>query len=118
MEKAEIPPTISQATDKVVNSCPIALQERTSASTADTRRRGLVQFFRWLVQEEEEIAESANPMTKVRPRKLDEKLVEPLPDEAIKALIQDTSGKDFISVRDRAMIRMLLDNGGRLSEVA
>lgn len=118
MTRHSLPPVLSEVTTATVEGCLREIRERTSSSTADTRRRGLVQFFRWAVEIEDLLASDDNPMKKVRPRKIVEKVIEPLPDEVIRALLKDTSSKTFRDIRDRAFIRMFLDSGGRLSEIA
>lgn len=89
--------------------------ERWSASTAATRYRDLQQLFRWLV-EEGEIPES--PMARMRPPKLDEKPVPLIPDEDLRALFKACSGSSFEDRRDTALLRVFLNTGGRLAEIA
>lgn len=84
-------------------------------STALTRYRDLQQLFRWLV-DEGEIARS--PMEKMRPPKLDEKPVPIISDDDLKALFDACEGRSFDDRRDTAIIRVFLNTGARLSEVA
>jgi site-specific recombinase XerD len=86
-----------------------------SASTASVRFRALQQFFAWLV-DEEEIAVS--PMAKLRPPKIPEQLTPVVGDAAIRALLKACAGKEFRAQRDTAIIRLLLDTGMRLDELA
>jgi integrase/recombinase XerC len=86
-----------------------------SASTASVRFRALQQFFTWLV-DEEEIA--ASPMAKLRPPKIPEQLTPVLDDAAIRALLKAWAGKDFADLRDTAIMRLFLDTGMRLDELA
>ncbi len=118
MQSQGVPPVLSETTTATIEGCLAAIRGRTTSSTADTRRRGLVQFFKWVVEVEEMMSPDDNPMRKVRPRKVVEKVVESLPDEVVKALLKDTSAKTFRDIRDRAIIRIFLDSGGRLSEIA
>lgn len=60
------------------------LLARKSASTAATRYRGLQQFFKWLVLEEEV---ERPPMEGMRPPKLDEKPVPVVRNEELSALL-------------------------------
>ena len=117
MTRVGLDPVLSSVSKNVVLGCLKSIEERTTAITADTRRRALVQFFRWLVEEENEVTKDDNPMSGIKPRKVVEAVIDPLPDEIIHALLDDTSGKDFRSRRDRALIRLFLDSGGRLSEI-
>jgi len=86
-----------------------------SASTASVRFRALQQFFAWLVDEEEIVA---SPMAKLRPPKIPEQLTPGLDDAAIRALLKACAGKEFRSLRDTAIVRLLLDTGMRLDELA
>ena len=118
METIGVTPVLSNVTSDIINECLKAVAVRTSTSTADTRRRGLVQFFGWLVKVKQELRVEDNPMREVMPRKVVEKVIDPLPDEVVHALIKDTAGKGFRDRRDRAIIRVFLDSGGRLSEIS
>jgi site-specific recombinase XerD len=91
------------------------LLERWKPSTANNRYRGLQQFFRWC-EEEGEIKTS--PMAKMKPPKVPECPPEVLTDEQIKKLLKVCEGKDFRDRRDTAIIRLLVDSGMRLSELA
>lgn len=91
------------------------LLSRWSPSTAGTRYRDLQQMFRWLV-DEGEITDS--PMAKMRPPKLDEKPIPVIRDDHLRVLFKACSGREFEDRRDTAIIRVLLNTGGRLSEIA
>lgn len=91
------------------------LTETRSASTADTRYRALRQFFKFLLTEGE-IDE--HPMRHMSPPAVPEKPVDVLPLEVIKSILKQCDGRDLISRRDTAIIRLLIDTGGRLSEIA
>ena len=78
--------------------------ERTAPSSAATRYRSLQQLFGW-PDEEGEI--DGSPMAKTRPPKIPEKPVPVLPDEDVRRLLADCSGKDFRDRRDLAIIRLL-----------
>lgn len=87
-----------------------------SAATAAARYRSLRQFFRCLAEEEDEL--DASPMASLRPPKVPDQPVPVLTDDQLTALLAACSGKDFNARRDTAIVRTLLDTGGRLSEVA
>jgi site-specific recombinase XerD len=100
MEGTGLRPVLTEATWEVVVKFLDEVQARTSASTADTRRRGLVQFFGWIVKEEGLLRPDENPMNHVRPRKIVEKVVQPIPEEVIHALLADASDKtSFLDVQ-------------------
>jgi len=90
------------------------LLERWKPSTAAVRYRSLQQLFRWL-EDEEEIA--ASPMARMRPPTVPKAPVPVLTDDQLVALLKACEGKGFEERRDAALIRTLLDTGGRLSEV-
>jgi site-specific recombinase XerD len=92
------------------------LLEDKSANTAASRYRSLRQFFRWLADEENEL--DASPMASMRPPKVPAQPVPVLTDEQLAALVKACSGTGFNDRRDTAIVRTLLDTGGRLSEVA
>lgn len=91
------------------------LNERTSPGNAHTNFRSLRTMFRWMV-DNEEISQS--PMHKVAAPILDEKPVPTLTDDQIRALLKHWSGKDMVSRRNTAIIRLLMDTGCRLGEIA
>jgi site-specific recombinase XerD len=86
-----------------------------SASTALNKHKGLQQFFRWLA-EEEDLARS--PLDRVRQPKTGQKLIPVLGDNDTAKILATCKGKQFIDLRDEAIIRVLFNTGARLSEVA
>lgn len=87
---------------------------RQSASTAANRYRSLQQFFRWMV-DDGELAES--PMAKMRPPKVPDQPVPVFTDDELRLLLGSCSGKSFDDVRDRALLRLFIDTGARVSEL-
>jgi len=85
-----------------------------SAGTAATRYGGVQQFFRFLVAEE--IIERS-PFEGTSPPKVPERPVPVLTPEQLRGLLAQAAGKDFVSRRDRALLLVLLDTGGRLAEI-
>jgi site-specific recombinase XerD len=90
--------------------------ETRSAATALNKHKALQQFFKWLTVDEEEINQS--PMLRVRQPKTPVKLIPIIRDDDTKKLLDTCKGKDFVQVRDEAIIRLLYNTGARLSEVA
>lgn len=90
------------------------LLETRSAATASVRYRGIQQFFKWLVEEEEI---PASPMAKMKPPVVPEQEVPVLSDEQFKALFAACAGKDFTARRDTAILRLFADTGVRLAEM-
>ncbi|MCA1668095.1 MAG: tyrosine-type recombinase/integrase [Thermomicrobia bacterium] len=91
------------------------LLETRSAGTANTRYRGLQQFFRWLV-EDDTIAHS--PMERMKPPQVPETSSQVLTQEQLKRLVKACEGKMFADRRDTAMISLLMDSGMREGECA
>lgn len=89
--------------------------DRTSGGNAHTQYRSLRTFFGWLVDEEEI---DASPMAKTKPPYVPEKPVPIVPDDLIKRVLDGCKGRDLVSRRDTAIVRLLMDTGCRLSEIA
>jgi site-specific recombinase XerD len=92
-----------------------ALLERWKPTTASVRYRALQQLFRFLV-DEGEIAES--PMARMRPPKIPELPPAVLTMDELRALLTACEGTGFEERRDTALIRVLIDTGARVGEVA
>jgi site-specific recombinase XerD len=90
------------------------LAETRSPATAATRYRSLRRFFAWLV--EEEITD--DPMAKLGPPKVPDKQVPVVEDKALRALLRTVEGRGFAERRDAAILRLFMDTGCRLSELA
>jgi site-specific recombinase XerC len=91
------------------------LLQRFKPSTAANRHRSLQQLFRWL---EEEGEVTVSPMAKMRPPKVPEQPVPIISDNDMRRLLDTCAGKAFEDRRDTALIRLLLDTGGRLAEIS
>jgi integrase/recombinase XerC len=89
--------------------------ETRSASTALNKHKGLQQFFKWLLVDEQAI--DRNPMDRVRPPKTPTKLVPVMREADTSKVLQACRGKGFASLRDEALIRLYANTGARLSEV-
>jgi site-specific recombinase XerD len=85
------------------------------ASTAATRYQSLRVFFNFLV-DEGEITE--NPMRNMRPPIVPEQRTDVLDDDQLRALLATCAGKDFENRRDNAILRLFIDTGMRLAELA
>jgi site-specific recombinase XerD len=91
------------------------LTDRLSASSVAKHYRSLQQLWRWL-EDDGEIA--ASPMAKMRPPAVPEQPVAVLTDDELRQLLDAAKGTDFISRRDTAILRVFIDTGCRLDEVA
>jgi site-specific recombinase XerD len=88
---------------------------RLAASSARSRYASLRQFFRWCIEDGERTDSPMPP----RPPKVAEQPVPVLSEEQLRALLR-TVDKDasFYGRRDAAILRLFIDTGARLSEVA
>jgi site-specific recombinase XerD len=84
-------------------------------ASAAVRYRALRRFYNWLVAEE--IVEKS-PMAGMSAPSVPDDPVPVLTDAEITALLKVTSGKGFEQRRDHALIRLFLDTGVRLGEMA
>jgi len=85
-----------------------------SAGYANNQYRAIQAFFKWFSFEEE----APNPMAGLTPPKLTDEVVPIVAEEALAAVIkQCEKGRDFVSRRDAALLRLFACTGCRLSEV-
>lgn len=89
--------------------------ERHKASTARTRYRSLQQLFRFLVDEGEI---RASPMANTTPPAIPEEPPAVLTEEQLRRLLKTCEGTAFAERRDLAIVRLLMDTGMRLAELA
>lgn len=115
LASAGMPTTVTSIRREHVESFLEDVLARWRPATAATRYRDLQQLFKWL-EEEGEIERS--PMARMRPPKLDERPVPVIQEADLRALFKVTSGKSFEDRRDTALLRVLLNTGARLAEVA
>lgn len=83
--------------------------------SAAVRYRALRRFYNWMVSEE---IVTDSPMAKVHQPYVPEQPVPILTERELTAPPKVTSGKDFDSRRDHAVIRLFVDTGIRLGEMA
>jgi site-specific recombinase XerD len=86
-----------------------------SASTALNKHKGLQQFFKWLLVDEQAIDRS--PMDRVRQPKTPTKLVPVMREADTAKVLEACRGRGFANLRDEALIRLYANTGARLSEV-
>lgn len=84
-------------------------------ATAALRYRSLKPFFNWLV---ESGAISESPMVKMRSPSVPEQAVPVVGDQELQQLLEACGGTDFEDLRDSALLRIMIETGVRLSEVA
>jgi integrase/recombinase XerC len=91
------------------------LADAKAPATVSVRYRAVQQFTRWLYEEGEI---DADPMDRLRPPQVPEQPVAVIAPEDITRLLKSVSGRDYVSRRDAAIIRVFLDTGMRLGELA
>src|SRR3954452_18872502 len=92
-----------------------------AASTARSRQLGVRRFAAWLAEEGEI---PADPFLGIKSPKLDEKVIEPLSDDQLRALLKacvpPKGAEPKVALRyrrDEAMVRLMLETGMRAGEV-
>ena len=106
-------PMLDRAT---VNSFVAAiLAAGAEPATARARQLALRRFSAWLLDEGEA---GTDNLLGLKAPKLDSKVVEPLTDVQIKALIAACAGADMRDRRDEAIVRLMIETGSRAGEVA
>lgn len=84
------------------------------AATVRARQLGIRRFSSWLADEGEH---AVDPLLGLKSPKLDQKVVQPLTDDQLRALIKACAGTDFPARRDEAIIRFMFESGARAGEV-
>ena len=92
-----------------------AMLDRLSAATTAKHYRSLQQFWKWLV-DDGEIPRS--PMERMSPPAVPEQPVPILTDDELRRLLDAAKGTDFEHRRDTAVLRVLIECGIRLGEIA
>ena len=109
---AERPAVLDRAT--VTAFVAELLEQGAEPATARSRHLALRRFSGWLVEEGEA---ARDELVGTRPPKLDVKVVDPLSDIDLKALIAACSGPALMDRRDEAIVRLMLETGARAGEV-
>jgi integrase/recombinase XerD len=84
-------------------------------ATARARQLAVKRYAAWLLEEGEI---QTDPLLGVKPPKLDAKVVEPLTDDQIRAMLKACAGPDLRDRRDEAILRLMVETGARAGEVA
>jgi len=77
--------------------------------------RTLRTFLKWYENEAEPEA-WRNPITRVKPPKVEQEILEAADEKDVQAMLDTCKGKSFADLRDKAIILTLLDTGIRASE--
>ncbi|MBI5954409.1 MAG: tyrosine-type recombinase/integrase [Chloroflexi bacterium] len=109
--------TIEQLTPEVIRLYMLHLDEtKHKAGGVHAKYRVIRVFLRWY-QAEFEPAAWRNPLTKVKPPRVDVEPLEPVPIEHVRLMIDTCPRGKFTDERDRAIILFLLDTGVRAGEL-
>ncbi len=92
----------------------IARPGKLSDRTLHCYARAIRALFRWLVDEEYLVT---NPMLKLKPPKLEQRMKQILTADEIQQLLDGTNQRTFLGARMYAMIALLYDSGLRASEL-
>ena len=84
-------------------------------ATARVRQLAVRRFSAWLTEEGEI---EADPLLGIKAPKLDTKVIEPLTETQLKAMLKACAGKDLRDRRDEAILRLMVETGARAGEVA
>lgn len=90
------------------------LEQGSEPSTARSRHLAVRRFSAWLVEEGEQ---ATDPLAGLKSPKIDTKVVEPLTDPQLKALIGACVGSGLRDRRDEALVRFMAETGTRAGEV-
>ncbi|GAB4067807.1 tyrosine recombinase XerC [Angustibacter speluncae] len=90
------------------------LEDGAEPATARARQLALRRFSAWLVEEDEA---NTDRLLGLKAPRLDTKVVDPLTEAELKALIAACAGKELRERRDEAVIRFMLETGARAGEV-
>jgi site-specific recombinase XerD len=108
-------PAVLEATPDDLRRFIADLLERRSPSTAAVRYRSLQQFYGWAVRDG---LRADNPMATMRPPTIPETRVPVVAIDDLRKLLRACEGRDFLELRDTALIRLMLEPGGmRRAEV-
>ncbi len=105
---------LSEITPTLLRQWLLHLGKSRNPGGVHANYRAVRAFLRW-TWEENEIA-APNPMMKVRPPRVAEEPLEPVPLSDLKAMLDTCDRKSFVGLRDRALLLSLLDTGCRANE--
>lgn len=115
LERGDYPQVAAQVTRRHVEAYIGVLVETKAPATAAKHYRSLQQFWRWLLTEEEI---DRSPMERMSPPAVPEQPVPVVSDADLARLLNTCAANTFENRRDAALIRMLLDTGVRVGELA
>lgn len=114
LDKFQPPTELAEITSAHVGGYVSTVLKRTSPATASNHYRALQALFKFLIAEGEI---ETNPFDKLTAPKVVPKPVPVLREDGLKRLLSGCKARDFISVRDAAIIVLFVDTGMRLAEL-
>jgi site-specific recombinase XerD len=115
LDAAGMPLVVASLRREHVEAFIAYLLDHHSPATAANRYRSLQQLFRWLTDEGEI---TASPMARMRPPFIPELPVPVVTEAEQRLLLATCNGTSFADRRDRALLLVFIDTGGRLAEIA
>lgn len=89
-----------------------------SAGNAAHHYRNLRVYFRWMLKRKVITPGHPNPMDSTEPPRVPERLTPIFTTDDTDGLVDSCEGKDFFALRDKALVLIFRDTGGRVSELA
>ena len=110
-----MPTEVAKITREHVESYVVDLLAKRKPTTVSVRYRALQQFFKW-AEGEGEVARS--PMERMKAPLVPEVPVPVVSDDDLRRLLGACKGTGFAERRDEAIVRLFVDSGVRLAELA
>ncbi len=110
--RAEVAADLSRAS--VAGFVAGLLDDGAAAATARTRQLAVRRFSAWLAEEGET---DTDTLLGIKAPKLDTRIVEPLTEAQLKALLKACAGTGLRDRRDEAVVRFMAETGARAGEV-
>jgi len=107
-----VPADLSRAS--VAGFVASLLDDGAAAATARTRQLAVRRFSAWLLEEGEA---DADALLGIKAPKLDTRIVEPLTEAQLRALLKACGGTGLRDRRDEAVARLMVETGARAGEV-
>ena len=102
-------PAVLEATTDDLRGFISWLLKHRKPSTAAVRYRSLQQFYGWAVRDG---LRDDNPMSTMRPPTIPETPIPVVSVDDLRKLLRACEGRDFLELRDTALIRLMLEPGG------
>jgi site-specific recombinase XerD len=115
LEEHGHPTTLGDIRRRHVEEFIAVTLETRAPATAAHRYASLQQFFRWAVDEGEI---DVSPMQGMTKPKIPDRPIPLLSDDQLRAMLDTVKGAGFEERRDAALLRLFIDTGARLSEIA